>query len=253
MVCEKQTSAEGATVGGSRKSGFGWLGRRIEKSRLSDREIDSIFDCLLTIVILCVVVSLCLVTFSVKRHVLSIFLIPVFCYILLSSPGFNLRMREYRSLLAITDILVFAELLGLCVFMDRLYYFRADDLILKELLSLIAAAGFIGYLARARIMYYLSVPFIAAVNMLVMYELGCSELEIVSMGLFVVALFAWTLYVNSFYFGYGRAFVDGEFVHLPDDEARYITKMQRVEAKRQREKFMAEMEQRKRSQKQKSR
>ncbi len=253
MVNNQENSAEGATVDGSKSSGFGWLGRCIEKSRLSDREIDSIFDCLFTIVVLCVVISFCLVTYSVKRHILSIFLIPIFTYILLSSPGFNLRMREYKSLLAITDVLIVIELIGLCLYMDHLFYIRAHDLLFKELLCLIAAAGYIGYLARARIMYYISVPFIAAVNMVLLYEIGCSELEIVSMGLFVVALFTWTLFVNAYYFGIGRAYIDGKFVHLPDDEARYITKMQRLEAKREREKIQAEIEHRKALQKQKSR
>ena len=71
--------------------------------------------------------------------------------------------------------------------------------------------------------------------------------------MFLIMVFCWTLYANSFYFGYGRVCLDGVFMHMPEDEARYIRKVQKLMAREQKERAEAELERRRALQRQKLR
>ena len=252
MGIRQRDSREGVAEGKNR-SPFAWIEERIDRLDFSEKEVDSIFNCLLTIIVLCAVISVCLMTFSIRKHILSIFLIPILAYILFSSPRFNLRLREYKSLLIITDLMVLVEIFALCLYMDHLYTIRAEDLMIKECVCLIGGVGLTAYLCRVKAMFYLSVPFIAGYNMFLAYELGGSIYEVASLGAFLVMTFAWTLYSNSFYFGYGRVCLDGVFMHMPEDEARYIRKVQKLMAREQKERAEAELERRRALQRQKLR
>ena len=252
-MSNKSRDTPDGVADGKDRSLFGWINERIDRLDFSEKEVDSIFNCLLTLIVLCAVISLCLMTFSVRRHILSIFLIPIFAYLLFSSPRFNLRLREYKSLLIITDLMVLIEIFALCLYMDHLYTIRAEDLMVKECVCLIGGACLTAYLCRVKAMFYCSVPVIAGFDMFMAWELGCTVYEVASLGVFLIMVFCWTLYANSFYFGYGRVCLDGVYVHMPEDEARYIRHVQKIMAREQKEKAEAELERRRALQRQKSR
>lgn len=240
---------DGATTDGDR-SVFGWIERRLERCDFTPKEIDSIFNCILTIVVLCAVMSLCFMTFSLHRHIISLIFIPILAYIIFSSPGFNLRLREYKSMLIMTDLMALIEIFGLCLYMDHLYATHASDLLFKVMMCMVGALVLTAYLCRVKVMFYLSLPFVTVYNMLMVIGLGCTEYEALALGGFLVMVFAWALYSNSFYFGIGRVCLEGVYVHMPEEEARYVRKVQRMMERERKERLEAELERRRKLQRQ---
>lgn len=245
--------ADGVADDGTGRFSFGWIGRRIERCDLSQDETERIFDCVLAVVVLCTVLSACMMTASLHRHTISLIMSPILTYLIFSSPGFNLRLRECRSLLIITDIWAVLEIIVLCTYMDRLYFSHAEDMLSKMSFCLVGILGSAAYLCRSMIMYYLSVPFFIVFNTILVSELGATVCEATAFGGFLAMLFVWTLYSNSFYFGIGRVCHEGTFFRMPEEEARYVRKLQRTMERERKRRAEAELERKKEFQRQRSR
>ena len=218
------------------------MGRKKEKKGLSrgeDWDISEsaagrILDVLITLIVMCAFLFWFLITFSVKEHIVLIVLVPLLFYFTVSSPGLRLRLKERWSNLLVTDILILCEIAICCLFADHVYAVQADNMELKLVFSISSAVILSFYLSRAKFMYYLIVPVLFIVNMVVFTISGFEPILGILLTLFIPLPFCVYTFSHPYYFGFGRVKVKGKYRRYPESVAKRMRAKQADERKAER-------------------
>ena len=211
------------------------LQQRVDDWNVSAPVLNNLINLMIALVVLFVLLAVAYFTLSVKRHLVSLVMFPLFTYVMFSLPSFNLRMREKPSTLIITDIVAMVNIALLSLYLDSCLYAGDSDIILKAVFCLFGIIMFSAYLARGYYMFYIT-PFFAPIyNMFFLWMHG---MDIVWAAIILVAiffLFLGGMWYHKFYFGIGRVCIKDKYIEMPELKASYIRKVQKKMAKAKRE------------------
>ena len=211
------------------------LQQRVDDWDVSAPVLNNILNLLLALIVLFVLLAVCYFTLSVKKHLVSLVMFPLLTYVLFSLPGFNLRMRENRSTLLITDLVAALNIVLLSLYLDSCLYAQDSGLLLKAVFCLLGVLVFSAYLARAHYLFYITPFFAVAYNFFFMWMYGVDAIYMVIILVVLFILFLGGMWSHKFYFGIGRVCIDGKYIEMPELKAAHIRKEQKMEAKAKRE------------------
>lgn len=217
---------ENRQVHQQRSQGKGW--------DLSESAIERILDLLISLIVMCVILSWCLVTFSVKEHTIAIVLTPLLIYFTLSSPGMRLRMKERTSMLLVTDISAVFNIALCCLFADYVYFTEPNNTLLKMVFGMASAFILCLYLSRVKAMFYLIVPAVFAINAVMFTFWNVGILIGILMTFLMPLPYCMITFSHPYYFGFGRVKVKGVYRRYPEAVAKRMRAKQAEERKAER-------------------
>lgn len=210
------------------------VSERVDDWDVEESTVENLLNALLALMCLCAILCFSFITFTVKQNFVSIIVIPVVVYILLTSPGMKLRLNEGRSWMLATDILAILNILAYCMFMNRVFADAGDYWALKMLFAFAGIAVVSMYLIRCKPMYYLSAPLFMLFSTALVYLWGFGMGYAILIGMTFPIPFLVTTITHPFYFGIGRVQIKGRYRHYPEPIAKRIRVKQKAESAEQR-------------------
>lgn len=205
-----------------------------EEWSISESATERILDLLIALIFMCAILCWCLVTFSVRDHIVLIVMVPLLCYFTLSSPGTRLRLRERRSMLLFTDI-VTVVLIGLCcLFTDYSYGNETEYMIPRMVFGIVSAVLLCFYIGRAKFMYKLIVPAVFVIHAVMFTFWNPGSLIGLLLTFMLPIPYCLFTFKHPYYFGYGRVKVKGKYRRYPESVAKRMRAKQAQEHKAER-------------------
>ncbi len=201
---------------------------------LSESAVERILDILITLIVMCIFLCWSLITFSVRSHIVVIILVPLLIYFTLSSPGMRLRMKERKSPLIITDLVTVFNIALCCLFTDAVYAGSAENMIPKMVIGIVASLLLCLYLCRIKFMYYLIVPLVFVINLVLFTLWDFNTIAGILLTFFMPLPYCLYTFEHPYYFGFGRVKVKGKFRRYPESVAKRMREKQADERKAER-------------------
>lgn len=210
----------------ARKKG---VSERIEDWDVKESTVERLLDIMIALIALCIILCWGFVTLSVRQHILTMILVPLLIYFTLSFSGMRLRMRERLSWLLFTDILAVVNVIVLCFYMDMVYVNQEADWAYKMAFAVISIVALLLYVTRVKFMYYLTVPAVLVINVVLSLLWGI-EMFYALMIVFILPLpYAAFIVNHPFYFGIGRVRMCDGYRHYPEPLAKKVRARQKAD------------------------
>lgn len=213
------------------------VSERVDDWEIEETTVEHILNLLLALMCLCAILCVSFITFTVKENIISIIVIPIVVYIILSAPGMKLRLKEGRSWMLVTDFLAVVNVFVFCMFMNKVFNDEGDYWMYMMIFGFAGILVDSLYLTRYKPMYYLSAPLFMLFNTALIYLWGFGMGYALIIGMLYPIPFLVTTVTHPFYFGIGRVQIKGKYRHYPEPIAKRIRAKQKAEVTEQRREY----------------
>ncbi len=204
------------------------VSERIDDWDVKESTVEHLLDILVALIAMCIILSWSFVTLSVRQHILTIILVPLLVYFTLSFSGMRLRLRERASWLILTDIMAILNVVVLCLYMDSVYISQESNWALKMAFAVVGIVLLLLYVTRVKFMYYLTVPVVLVVNLVLGWAWGFNTAYMLAVVLLLPLPYAATIISHPFYFGIGRVLLGNEYRNYPEQIAKKVRARQKA-------------------------